>query len=481
MKNLLFFLGMVLCVFSSCEKDEERSSEKQILEFSISAFEANASGVIDEVAKTVTFHVPARTNVTKLTPMVKVSNLATVSPAVGSEVDFSKPVTYTVTAENGTTQEYVVTVVVAKSSECLINEFKFAGLDPQAFGVIDQEKKSIFVKVPFGTDITKLVPTIDLSIDATVEPNSEVATDFSAPVAYIVTAEDGTKCTYTVTVEVDVDPTALLIKSIKKTSLIAGLEDIVITGQNLKKVGTTSYIYIGTTKVKGIVNDEGTEISATVPSTTPVGDAKVKVQVGINNNSNELDVTIVENTFPNPEITGVNTVELVAGDELVINGSKFMKAGNKVRLVGTGYPATTYMLDVISENETTIKLSTQKIVKPGTYYLYIVSNGKETKYSTKISIKLKPAVITSVSPLKLKAGELITVTGENFNKETLSMILIDSGAHKITYVDDKHVTINASTDLTPGKYTLEIKIGATTASGAPTFKVIYSTEIEIVG
>ncbi|WP_410488764.1 IPT/TIG domain-containing protein [Alistipes sp. ZOR0009] len=157
-----------------------------------------------------------------------------------------------------------------------------------------------------------------------------------------------------------------------------------------------------------------------------------------------------------------------------------MKSGNTVRLATSGYPALNYVLTPVEESETRLRFSTAGISKPASFDLYVKSNGKEEKYTAKVKLTLKPAVIASVSPLKVKAGETITITGENFNKETLSMVLIDNGAHAITYVDDKHVTIKASTDLKPGKYLLEIKIGATAPSGGPTFKVIYSTQVEII-
>lgn len=90
------------------------------------------------------------------------------------------------------------------------------------------------------------------------------------------------------------------------------------------------------------------------------------------------------------------------------------------------------------------------MLKPNKLDLYMMSNGKETKYSVTIKVNMKPPFITEVSPLTLNAGETITVTRENFNVETLSMILINEGGHKITYIDSRYATIVASTDLAPG-------------------------------
>jgi glucan-binding YG repeat protein len=59
---------------------------------------------------------------------------------------------------------------------------------------------NIRVTVPAGTDVTALAPTIIVSEGASVSPASGVARDFTAPVTYTVTAENGGAKTYTVTV-----------------------------------------------------------------------------------------------------------------------------------------------------------------------------------------------------------------------------------------------------------------------------------------
>lgn len=65
-------------------------------------------------------------------------------------------------------------------------------------GTIDGQ--SISVILPFGSDVTKLVPVITVSEGAAVSP--EGAQDFTEPVKYTVTAENGTVKEYTVTVTV---------------------------------------------------------------------------------------------------------------------------------------------------------------------------------------------------------------------------------------------------------------------------------------
>ena len=57
--------------------------------------------------------------------------------------------------------------------------------------------------MPYGTDVTTLVPTIAVSAGATISPATAVAQDFTNAVTYNVTAIDGTTVQpWTVTVTV---------------------------------------------------------------------------------------------------------------------------------------------------------------------------------------------------------------------------------------------------------------------------------------
>jgi uncharacterized repeat protein (TIGR02543 family) len=79
-----------------------------------------------------------------------------------------------------------------------ITAFIFAS--PSAAGVIDGNTKTITVSFPNYTDITSLVPTVSVSPEATVSPASGQAQNFSGPVTYTITAEDGSSAVYTVAV-----------------------------------------------------------------------------------------------------------------------------------------------------------------------------------------------------------------------------------------------------------------------------------------
>ncbi len=131
------------------------------------------------------------TDITALIPEISVSELATVNPASEVANDFTNPVVYTVTAQDGTTKDWIVKVSeLEPDAETDITEFTI----PEGYGlpVINKENHTVALNVRFGTDVTTLVPEITLSDWATVSPTTGVAADFTNPVVYTITAEDGT-------------------------------------------------------------------------------------------------------------------------------------------------------------------------------------------------------------------------------------------------------------------------------------------------
>ncbi|SBW00519.1 exported hypothetical protein [uncultured Eubacteriales bacterium] len=179
-------------------ESDTRSSAKAITGFAL----GGVDGTITEADHTIAVTLPYGTDVTSLIPTITVSANATVSPTSGRAQDFTDPVTYTVTAENGTTQTYTVTVTVesdTRSSAKAITDFTLDSVD----GTIIEADHTIVVMLPYRTDVTSLTPTITVSANATVSPTSGTAQDFTDPVTYTVTAENGTTQTYTVTVTVN--------------------------------------------------------------------------------------------------------------------------------------------------------------------------------------------------------------------------------------------------------------------------------------
>jgi hypothetical protein len=110
MKSRRFVAGMlVMAAVLGCDTGGgsiPKSGEKAITAFYIN----DVPGVITGTAIALT--LPYGTHKTSLSPQITVSDKAAVSPASGTAQDFSATVTYTVTAEDGTTAQYTVTVQV---------------------------------------------------------------------------------------------------------------------------------------------------------------------------------------------------------------------------------------------------------------------------------------------------------------------------------------------------------------------------------
>jgi uncharacterized protein YcfJ len=182
--GVILLLSILL---TGCDNQEAASSaDKAITSFGIEA----VAGVITQQAITVT--VPYGTDITHLSPDIEFTGSA-ISPASGAPQDFTGPVTYRVTADDGSTRDYVIIVRCAEPAEKAITSF---GIGAAAGEITDQ---AITVTVPYDTDITSLSPDIEFTGNA-VSPASGAPQDFTDPVTYRVTAGDGSARDYTVTV-----------------------------------------------------------------------------------------------------------------------------------------------------------------------------------------------------------------------------------------------------------------------------------------
>ena len=104
-----------------------KSSDKKIT----SAKYANRDGAIDEENGTITFTVNYGTDLSNVALNIVTSKGATVSPASGERVDFSKgPVNYTVTAADGSTKTYAISFIIPESDSGLANMLiRFSGYE----------------------------------------------------------------------------------------------------------------------------------------------------------------------------------------------------------------------------------------------------------------------------------------------------------------------------------------------------------------
>jgi hypothetical protein len=214
-----------------------------------------AVGAINQDVNTITVQVPSRTNTANLVPAVYFRGMS-VRPGSGAANDFSGPVVYTVTGRNGKTRPYMVTVNNTASSTKDITRFDFSGIGDTetVIGAVPggDGKYPISVWVLPGTDLTALSPDIaHTGVD--IDFPAGIARDFSGPVDYTVTAEDGSEKTYAVTVNTRSGDTMLI------TSLI--FNDIPLAGGR-------------TLRVVAAIDQDTHTITATVPYTADISGLK---------------------------------------------------------------------------------------------------------------------------------------------------------------------------------------------------------------
>lgn len=163
----------------------------------------NIIASVTEASKTVSSSLPNGTEIIALTPIIEISAKATISP--NGAQDFRSPVTYTVTAEDGSTAAYRVSLMIMASDAKQMVSFVFSAgvndsLNEDIAGVINEDERTILIEVPFGTALTALAPSIVIPENASLDRTD--AQNFSEPLIYTVTAEDDSTIAYTVLVTV---------------------------------------------------------------------------------------------------------------------------------------------------------------------------------------------------------------------------------------------------------------------------------------
>lgn len=198
------------------------------------------------------------------------------------------------------------------SPEKKINTFYFNDLSPNVAGDIDENNHNVSLYVPFGTDITSLVPTITISSDASIIPNTNVAQNFTNPITYTVTAENGSIQNYIVTVTIAPDSRPVLVSGEVKSSNTVDLtfsKDLM--GQTVTKAdfSITPYTLPDSTIMLHTITfaDEISPgvVQLTVSDTFAIGETpEIVYNINVSNGVKDLD----SNTAPAKTIIATNSL-----------------------------------------------------------------------------------------------------------------------------------------------------------------------------
>jgi hypothetical protein len=247
---------------------------------------------------------------------------------------------------------------IAKSPQKQLLSFKFIDFNPVAEGDVDTSTRKVKVRVPVGTKVTALIPTVVVSSQASVFPASLIAQNFTKPVIYMVTAADCTKRAFEVTVEValatDPEITGIETLSAKTT------DSFYIYGKNLTRTGAITKFFL-TSKLNGKTYDLSnvslttTQAKVQIPYDVPVGLYSITIDVnGRQVKYRSLDLKIT-GTGTQIIVDRMTVLAYIRGQDLIITGNNLKATKVQIRFQPQ-LGSTTQLKDaVINTDGTEIK------------------------------------------------------------------------------------------------------------------------------
>lgn len=166
----------------------EKSSVADIESFFLMG--QNTNGVINSNTGIIYCNVLASTNLAKSKPIIKTSELSTINPKSGANVDLSQPFQYKVTSENGTEKIWTIIVDSDINNKANIDSIKIRG-NNLLRARINYDSKSVSLIMKQNSSIEDIAAIIYPSPGAGISPNPDDIKDYTQPVVYRVNAEDG--------------------------------------------------------------------------------------------------------------------------------------------------------------------------------------------------------------------------------------------------------------------------------------------------
>lgn len=358
------------------------SSAKNITNFAVNGSMGNAV-ITDtsDTAGTITVTMPAGVALSTLAPTFTIPDTASVSPVSGTARDFSTssatPLEYTVTAQDNSTKVYKVTITNAAGSSAKdITGFTVPNMVGSAVINSTTAPYTVTAVVKYGTGLTSLTPTITTSQYATISPASLAAQNFTNPIPYTVTAQDGSTKAYTVTITAQDANNAKSLDSFSINGYTGSIVGTTVTvdmpyGTNVNSLIPT-YSYTG----KAISLTSGQAMSFVNP---------VTVRVTANDNT-YIDYTVTVNVMAassEKQITNF-TIPNMVGNAVINHTARTitvtMPAGTSVTAL-TPTITTTFGATV-----TPASLVAQNFTSPVTYTVR-ATDGSTTTYTVTVVLE----------------------------------------------------------------------------------------------
>ena len=202
MKYKIIAIILTLGIFSSCEKDESAraSYHKEVISYAFKSADnpvlpEDAEGTVDMETKILTATLPYGVDVSALIPSFIVAEGAKVLSPLGVQ-DFTNPIEYKIQAADESVFIYTCMAELSTGSGKFMKTFVVDGNE----GIVDDADNTVTGKVNYGKFWDNVTPTITVADGATVSPKSGVAQDFTNPIEYTVTTDDGFVKKYLITV-----------------------------------------------------------------------------------------------------------------------------------------------------------------------------------------------------------------------------------------------------------------------------------------
>jgi len=170
MKKQILKITIALAMILLCGGCQNESSDKDIIQFLVGnepwQYTEAVVTTIDKVNKTISIQIPHTWDITSLYLFHWLSDGATGSLNNHEPIDFSKPVLFKITAEDGSSVTYIITVNIV---ETRLISFTFEELDPPIYGVFRNDHTSsstwVDIFIPFyrNIDLAKLTPKATVS------------------------------------------------------------------------------------------------------------------------------------------------------------------------------------------------------------------------------------------------------------------------------------------------------------------------------
>ncbi|QGQ99602.1 hypothetical protein EHS13_34440 [Paenibacillus psychroresistens] len=291
---------------------------------------------INSTTHTVTFQVTTGTSLNNLTPVITVSPGATITPDASVAKDFTSPVSYRVRSNLGAEQIWTIQgFVVPAIRDNDILDFE---VDQQTGpAVIDRINHRVTFYVESDVDVTALIPTINVTQNATILPASETPVNLNNPVTYMVTAQNGTSQAWLVTaIQDSISPKLASASSINNNQITlifnkamdsASLNNSV--NYQIKSLDPS----ISAPSITGIVVDCVTFDRVTLNTSNLVSDNKYKVTVSTGSSTLGYSIRPDWNTgyfLVADTKAPVLSTKIIMGTQLVLTFNEYIKPSSAV-------------------------------------------------------------------------------------------------------------------------------------------------------